>query len=81
MSRVLTQQRGFSLTELLVGLATSMFLLAGVLGMFSSTLSSQGANLKQTRLNQELRNMMNLMSRDIRRAGYWSLASYAALRC
>ena len=78
MSSVLTQQRGFSLTELLVGLATSMFLLAGVLGMFSSTLSSQGSNLKQTRLNQELRNMMDLMSRDIRRAGYWSLASYAA---
>lgn len=78
MNTARSQHRGFSLTELLVGLATSMFLLAGVLGMFSSTLASQGASLKQTRLNQELRNIMDLMSRDIRRAGFWELAPYAA---
>lgn len=78
MNTVRSQHHGFSLTELLVGLATSMFLLAGVLGMFSSTLASQGASLKQTRLNQELRNIMDLMSRDIRRAGFWDLAAFAA---
>lgn len=67
-------QHGLSLTELLISLATSLFLLSGVVGMFSATLSSQGDSLKATRLNQELRNVMDLMSRDIRRAGYWGLA-------
>ncbi len=31
-----------------------------------------------TRLNQELRTVADLMTRDIRRAGYWSMASSAA---
>ena len=68
-------QRGFSLVELLVSLATGLFLLAGVMGIFSATLSSQGSVLKATRLNQELRNIMDLISRDVRRAGYWGFAS------
>lgn len=66
--------RGFSLVELLVSLATGLFLLSGVMGIFSATLSSQGNVLKTTRLNQELRNIIDLISRDVRRAGYWGLA-------
>jgi len=69
---------GFSLVELLVSLATGLFLLAGVMGIFSATLSSQGSSLKATRLNQELRSAMDLISRDLRRAGYWHMAVDAA---
>jgi type II secretory pathway component PulJ len=68
---------GFSLVELLVSLATGLMLLAGVLGIFTATLDSQGNNLKMTRLNQELRTTMDLITRDLRRAGYWSLAADA----
>ena len=57
-----------------MSLATGMFLLAGVIGIFSSTLTSQAEGLKATRLNQDLRNIMDLMARDVRRAGYWQLA-------
>lgn len=73
-----SRQRGFSLIELLIALATGLTLLAGVLGVFSATVSSQGYNLGSTRLNQELRTVMDLAARDIRRAGYWGLASSAA---
>lgn len=69
---------GFSLVELLVSLATGLFLLAGVMGIFSTTLSSQGTSLKTTRLNQELRSAMDLISGDLRRAGYWHMAADAA---
>lgn len=69
---------GFSLVELLVSLATGLFLLAGVMGIFSATLSSQGSSLKATRLNQELRSALDLISRDLRRAGYWHMAVDAA---
>lgn len=72
------QSAGFSLVELLVSLATGLFLLAGVMGIFSATLSSQGHGLKATRLNQELRSAMDLISRDLRRSGYWHMAVNAA---
>jgi type II secretory pathway component PulJ len=71
------RQTGFSLVELLVSLATGLFLIAGVLGIFTSTLHSQSETLKMTRLNQELRRVADLVSRDVKRAGYWSLASDA----
>lgn len=67
-------QKGFSLVELLVGLAAGLTLLSGVIGIFSATVGSTGYNLKMTRLNQELRTVMDLMARDIRRAGYWGKA-------
>ncbi len=72
------QNDGFSMVELLVALATGLFLLAGVMGIFTSSLSSQGSTLKMTRLNQELRNTMDLMAREIRRSGYWHMAADAA---
>jgi Tfp pilus assembly protein PilW len=74
----LSSQRGLSLIELMIGLAMGLFLVAGVIGIFSTTLSDQTANLKSTRLNQELRTALDVMVRDIRRAGYWSLATSAA---
>lgn len=67
-------QKGFSLIELLVGLAAGLTLLSGVIGIFSATIGSTGYNLKMTRVNQELRTVMDLMARDIRRTGYWGKA-------
>lgn len=67
-------EKGFSLVELLVGLAAGLTLLSGVIGIFSATVGSTGYNLKMTRVNQELRTVMDLMARDIRRAGYWGKA-------
>lgn len=64
--------------ELMIGLATGLFLLAGVIGIFAMSLKSNSDNLKMTRLNQELRSAMDLMQRELRRTAYWHLATYAA---
>lgn len=62
----------------MIGLATGLFLLAGVIGIFSMSLKSNSDNLKMTRLNQELRSAMDLMQRELRRTAYWHLAASAS---
>lgn len=68
---------GLSLVELLISLAVGLMLLSSVLGIFGATIKSEGDNLRATRLNQEVRRIMDVIDRDIRRAGYWALAAHA----
>jgi prepilin peptidase dependent protein B len=67
-------ERGLSLVEMLVGVAVGMFLIAGAATLFVANLSSSRKMLVEARLNQDLRAAADLISRDIRRAGYWSNA-------
>ena len=62
-------QRGFTLIELMISVVIGLIILAAVLGMFVTMIKSDSDNLKSIRLNQELRAAMNLITRDIRRAG------------
>ncbi len=61
---------GFSLVELMISIVVGLIVVAGVISIFSSAIKSHSDNLKMTRLNQELRVVMDMMVRDIRRAGY-----------
>lgn len=61
---------GFSLVELMISIVVGLIVIGGVLGVFVSAIKSHSDNLKMTRLNQELRTVMNMMVRDIRRAGF-----------
>jgi len=61
---------GLSLVELLVSLAVGLTIMAGVTGVYINSIRSSSDTLKITRLNQELRSVMDIMVRDIRRAGY-----------
>lgn len=65
---------GFSLVELMISIVVGLIVIAGVISIFSSAIKSYSDNLKMTRLNQELRVVMDMMVRDIRRAGYWGNA-------
>jgi prepilin peptidase dependent protein B len=67
-------QRGLSLVEMLVGVAVGMFLIAGASTMFVANLGSSRELLVEARLNQDLRTATDLVSRDLRRAAYWSNA-------
>ncbi len=67
-------QKGFSLIELMISMTISMIVLAGVIALFANTVRSNAEGLQYTRLNQELRAIMDVMVRDIRRAGYYSAA-------
>ena len=64
-------QRGLSLVELLVGVALGLFLVAGASTLFVSHLNNGRRLLLEARLNQDLRAAADLITRDIRRAGYW----------
>lgn len=70
---------GFTLIELMIGAAVSLVVMAGVANVFVSTVKSSSETLKASKLNQDLQAIMNIMTDDIRRTGYWnSLASGAA---
>lgn len=70
---------GFSLVELMISIVVGLIVVAGVISIFSSTIKSYTDNLRMTRLNQELRVAMDLMGRDIRRAGYRGDANVALI--
>ena len=69
-----TQQSGFTITEMMVGVAVGLIVTAGVASFFMSTLTSSKTLLESSKLNQELNMAMNIMMTEIRRAGYWEFA-------
>ncbi len=68
---------GFSLVELMISITVGLVVLGGVVSIFVSSVKGNADALKMTRLNQELQAVMSMMTRDIRRAGYWGLATSA----
>jgi prepilin peptidase dependent protein B len=72
------RQAGFTLVELLIGITLSLFLAAGATKFFVDYLHSNRLMLAETRLNQDLRAVMDTVARDLRRAGYWSQAVKAS---
>lgn len=75
LKRVLRRaQRGLGLVELMVGLAVGLFVVAGGLLMFAGFVDSDRNLVVETRLMQDLRAAADLVTRDIRRGGYWANA-------
>jgi prepilin-type N-terminal cleavage/methylation domain-containing protein len=62
--------RGFSLVELMVALVAGLIVSAAVLAFFFSGMRSNAEFVQSTRLTQELRNTMDIMTRELSRAGY-----------
>ena len=67
-------QRGFSLIEMMIGLAVGLFVLGGTLSVFVSNVTNSRRMLVEARLQQDLRAAADLITRDLRRAGYWGHA-------
>jgi prepilin peptidase dependent protein B len=67
---MLTKKRGYSLVELMLALLLGSVLLAMVIGLYLTSISSGAKNLKYSRLRTDLQSMMSMMETDIRRAGY-----------
>lgn len=65
---------GLSIVELLVGVTIALFVVGGGLSVFARNLVASRQVLAETRLNQDLRSAMDLLTRDMRRAGYWGNA-------
>lgn len=69
-SRGLSHERGLSLVELLIGLAVGSLIVAGALTVFAKISFSGLENVRMVRLNEQLRNTLDVMHREIQRAGY-----------
>ena len=65
-----SRQSGFSLVELMVGLAAGLTVSVAVVAFTMSSFKSNGEFVQSTRLTQELRNSLGLVTRELRRAGY-----------
>jgi type IV pilus assembly protein PilW len=63
------RQRGLSLVELMVGIAVGLFVLAGATLMLSTQLGDNRRLLLETQLQQDLRATMDIITRELRRAG------------
>ncbi len=65
------KQKGFTLIELMIALLLSLLVIAASITIFISILKANNEDLKMIRLTQEMRSVMTIITRDIRRAGYW----------
>jgi prepilin peptidase dependent protein B len=72
--RLASAQRGLSIVELMVGVALGLFLVAGAATLFVGHLGNSRRLLQEARVNQDLRAAADLISRDLRRGGYWGNA-------
>lgn len=66
--------RGLSIVELMVGIAIGLFILAGATLVMTTQLGENRRLLLEAQIQQDLRTTADLISRDIRRAGYWGQA-------
>jgi len=66
---------GLTLIELLIAMVLGIIVLGTVITVFATTVRYNSDNLQMIRLNQELRGVMSLISRDLRRAGYFNSAT------
>jgi len=76
-------QRGLGLIEMLVSMALSLMAVGVMVILMANTLGTGAKTIQMSRLSQELRASMQLMSRDLRRANYHSgfLACFANVNC
>jgi type IV pilus assembly protein PilW len=70
ISRPNNHQNGLTLVELMIALAISLFLLLGITQLFSANKASYDMTEAHARLQENARFALDIMSRDIRSAGY-----------
>lgn len=65
----LRSQRGLSLVELMVGITVGLFVVAGAAFVVSAQLGDNRRLLLETQLHQDLRATVDIVTRELRRAG------------
>lgn len=66
------KQAGFSLIELMIAIALGLVLVTGVVYVTSAVTRTNVDTLRTTRLEQELRGVLLMLNRDLKRAGYYA---------
>lgn len=67
---IANSQKGFTLVELMVGMAISLIIMAGAVYVFVNITQVSLYEIRSARAMDQARDVMQLMARDIRRAGY-----------
>jgi type II secretory pathway component PulJ len=70
------RQAGATLMETLVALALSLVVTSGMVILMSSTMGTSTRVIHMTQLSDELRSVMSMLTRDVRRANYSANALY-----
>lgn len=70
MLNIVRKQLGVTLVELLIGMLLGLLVAGAGMGLFLTSLKGQTDNIRLSRLNQDMRALMDIMVRDIRRAGF-----------
>ena len=63
--------QGLSIVELMVGITIALFIVAGATLVLTTQLDTNRRLLLEAQLQQDLRAAADMISRDVRRAGYW----------
>ena len=63
--------RGLSIVELMIGITIGLFILAGATMVLTTQLGDNRRLLLEAQVQQDLRTTADMISRDIRAAGYW----------
>lgn len=64
-------QRGITLIELMIAAVIALTALSAVLSVYSATAGHSRLQLQSAHLQQQMRGLLYLIGRDLRRAGYW----------
>ena len=77
------KQSGVGLLEMLISMTLSLLAVGAMVVLMSSTLGTGSTTIQMSRLSQELRASMQLMSRDLRRANFHSgyVSCFANIDC
>lgn len=70
-----SKQAGFTFTELMIALTINALLFGALITIFLANLQHHKRSINTDRLNQQLQSALDIMSDDIRRAGYWANAN------
>ena len=76
MNMRLSQQKGMSLMEVLIAMSISLIVTASMIALMANSLGSTARIIKMTKLSDDLRVTMQMMSRDVRRSSYNSNSMY-----
>ncbi len=71
MPATLKSQRGVSLVELMISMLLGLTVISTLITLFANSVATNRSTLQTTRLHQEMRSIMELISSDLRRAGYF----------
>lgn len=69
---ILNKHKGMTLIELMISIVIGLIVTATMVAIFSTTSSTNNKTLRITHLDQDLRALMNAVTRETRRAGYWA---------